>query len=200
MVISKQYVSESYSNCPMCSSTSPKENILIINSNHACLADFSLLTIVSDQLAVTSSWTDCGSVPWMSPELIDPERFGFEESQPTRASDCYALGMVIYEVLSGKRPFAPNSLPVVIRMIVEGKRPGRPQGRSGELFTNIIWEVVEHCWEVQPGDRINAKEVLLGLEDGVLLLRPTNNPNRDTEMGGEVVPLLQEPAPAPYEV
>ena len=37
----------------------------------------------------------------MSPELLIPERFGVHESEagrPTRQSDCYALGMVIYEV------------------------------------------------------------------------------------------------------
>jgi len=37
----------------------------------------------------------------MSPELLDPERFGIPElegNRPTRQSDCYALGMVIYEV------------------------------------------------------------------------------------------------------
>jgi len=37
----------------------------------------------------------------MSPELLDPERLGIPESEdnrPTRQSDCYALGMVIYEV------------------------------------------------------------------------------------------------------
>jgi len=37
----------------------------------------------------------------MSPELLDPERFGIpdsEDNRPTRQSDCYALGMVIYEV------------------------------------------------------------------------------------------------------
>jgi len=37
----------------------------------------------------------------MSPELLDPERLGMPESEgnrPTRQSDCYALGMVIYEV------------------------------------------------------------------------------------------------------
>ena len=35
------------------------------------------------------------------PELLDPERFGMPESEgdrPTRPSDCYALGMVVYEV------------------------------------------------------------------------------------------------------
>ena len=37
----------------------------------------------------------------MSPELLDLERFGVPESEdnrPTMQSDCYALGMVIYEV------------------------------------------------------------------------------------------------------
>ena len=47
------------------------------------------------------SFTGGGTRRWMSPELLDPERFGIPESEdnrPTRQSDCYALGMVIYEV------------------------------------------------------------------------------------------------------
>jgi len=47
------------------------------------------------------SFTGGGTYRWMSPELLDPERFGIplvEGDRPTRQSDCYALGMVIYEV------------------------------------------------------------------------------------------------------
>ena len=47
------------------------------------------------------SFTAGGTYRWMSPELLDPELFGIPESEgdrPTRQSDCYALGMVIYEV------------------------------------------------------------------------------------------------------
>ena len=47
------------------------------------------------------SFTPGGTVRWMSPEFLDPERFGIlgsEGGRPTRESDCYALGMVIYEV------------------------------------------------------------------------------------------------------
>ena len=33
----------------------------------------------------------------MSPELLDPLRFG-SSGRSTRESDCYALGMVVYEV------------------------------------------------------------------------------------------------------
>jgi len=34
----------------------------------------------------------------MSPELLDPERFGASDDRPTKQSDCYAFGMVVYEV------------------------------------------------------------------------------------------------------
>jgi len=47
------------------------------------------------------SFTSGGTRRWMSPELLHPERFEMPESEdnrPTRQSDCYALGMVIYEV------------------------------------------------------------------------------------------------------
>ena len=38
-----------------------------------------------------------GTLCWMSPELLDPPRFG-SDGCLTRESDCYALGMVIYEI------------------------------------------------------------------------------------------------------
>ena len=47
------------------------------------------------------TFTAGGTYRWMSPELLYPERFGISQSEgdrPTRQSDCYALGMVIYEV------------------------------------------------------------------------------------------------------
>ena len=120
----------------------------------------------------------------MSPELLDPKRFGLEDSRPTKPSDCCALGMVVYEVLSGERPFAPNSSPVVIRMILEGKRPGRPQGHMGEQFTDSIWEVTERCWEAQPGDRSNAKAVLVSLEEGRPGARNSIRNQSQVEFGG----------------
>ena len=43
----------------------------------------------------------------MSPELLDPSRFG-SDGLPSRESDCYALGMAIYEV-SGFLSLSPWS-------------------------------------------------------------------------------------------
>ena len=138
-------------------------NILVDRKGRACLADFSLLTVVSGQSTRISSSTEGGTVQWMSPELLDPERFNLEGSHPTKESDCYALGMVVYEVLSGQTPFAPSKAPVVIWMVLEGRRPARPQGAEGRLFTDAIWGVLELCWKAQPSERTSVEAVFQGL-------------------------------------
>jgi len=105
-----------------------------------------------------------GTFRWMSPELLDPESFSLTESRPTKESDCYALGMVVYEVLSGQVLFAQIASPVVIRMVLEGKRPGRPPGGERNQLTDGIWGVLELCWKPRPSDRASAKAVLQSLE------------------------------------
>ena len=55
------------------------------------MAEFT--TALLSETAVSPGGTLC----WMSPELLDPSRFG-SNGRPTPESDCYALGMVIYEV------------------------------------------------------------------------------------------------------
>lgn len=100
----------------------------------------------------------------MSPELLNPDGFGFADSRPTKESDCYALGMVIYEVLSGQVPFRFWRDFVAMQKVIGGLRPERPEGEMGMLFTDSIWELVQLCWMHQPGDRISAENVLLGLE------------------------------------
>jgi len=100
----------------------------------------------------------------MSPELLDPEGFGLKDSRPTKESDCYALGMVVYEVLSGQTPFASSRGFTIISKVLGGERPERPHGEQGKLFTDALWRVLERCWRPQPSDRTGAKDVLLCLE------------------------------------
>ena len=47
------------------------------------------------------SFNSGGTARWMSPELLDPDRLGITDYRPTKQSDCYALGMVVYEVRAG---------------------------------------------------------------------------------------------------
>jgi len=154
---------------------------MIDNNGRACLTGFSLLTIASDQSTTKSSREMSGTVRWMSPELFHPGAFGLRDSHPKKESDCYALGMVIYEVLSGRTPFASYSLFATMSRVLDGERPKRPRGNAGELFTDDIWVILELCWKQQPGDRISAEAVLLHLQRIPSPLSPPPNVGGDSE-------------------
>jgi len=120
--------------------------------------------IGSDQSGATSSTTEGGTIPWMSPERLDPYRFGLQECHPTKESDCYALGMVVYEVLSGRVPFVPHRGPIVISKVLGGERPERPLEEEGVRFTDTIWKTLEDCWKPRPSDRPSLDIVLRCLQ------------------------------------
>ena len=131
-------------------------------------------------------FTHGGSIRWMSPELIDPKGFGVEGNRPTKMSDCYAFGMVIYEVgvsvgdfmlqvlkftqvLCGHVPYhsMPRGLPVMIA-ILEGVRPEKPENAMDLEFTEALWETVERCWVEDWSARPDVKNILSCLS-GTLL-------------------------------
>ena len=152
----------------------PKDNILINRDGHASLTDFCLAMTISDQQTFLPPYIENGTTRWMSPELLAPDMFGLEKSRPTKESDRYALGMTIYEVLSGQGPFASFNSSVAIRKVAGGERPERPQGDDGRHFTDGVWRVIQCFWEHQPHDRIRAKAILSGLEGNLAPLEPPN--------------------------
>ena len=115
----------------------------------------------------------------MSPELIDPQRFGFKKSRPTKSSDCYALGMVIYETVSGNLPFHEHTDPTVVMKVLKGEHPPR-----GTRFTRSLWKMLELCWTFQLSDRPSIEDVLRGLEMASNLSEPPL-PGADEEMEGD---------------
>jgi hypothetical protein len=112
----------------------------------------------------------------MSPELIDPRRFGLKDSRPTISSDCYALGMVIYETINGNLPFHEYSDLAVVIKVLAGERPPR-----GVLFERSLWKLLEQCWTSQPYDRPSIEDVLQCLEMVSNLLEP-HPPEADEEI------------------
>jgi hypothetical protein len=93
----------------------------------------------------------------MSPELLNPEQFNLKDSRPTKESDCYALGMVILEVLSGQPPFARDTTFVVMRKVTEGEFPERPEEAR---FTDDLWRTLKQCWSYEPKSRPTIEAVL----------------------------------------
>ena len=87
-------------------------NVLINNSFRACLIGFGLSNshgvehrVLSNDSSISvssdgssMSIIEGGTLRWMSPELLNPDQFGISGMRSTKQSDCYALGMLVYEV------------------------------------------------------------------------------------------------------
>ena len=159
-----------------------KANILIDETGCARLADFGLLTIISDpeSFLSSSSYTQGGTVRWISPERIVPQEFELKDGRPTESSDCYSLGMVIYETISGNPPFHEHRDITVSVKVLKGEHPPRGAG-----FTEGLWKMLEMCWAFQPNNRPSIKDVLQRLElVPIPLETPNSGASEETGKGG----------------
>ena len=81
-----------------------------------------------------------GTTRWMSPELLAPEQFGVPQSEgdrPTRQSDCYALGMVIYEVGTFGHH---NSILLVLKIPSSALLTGKVRNAGCSAFTKLNFQ------------------------------------------------------------
>lgn len=87
-------------------------NILISQQGQVYLSDFGLARRIDDQSSLTASGTILGTPSYMAPE----QAAGINASVGP-ASDQYSLGVVLYQVLTGRVPFRGNIQQVLQRVI-----------------------------------------------------------------------------------
>jgi serine/threonine-protein kinase len=93
-------------------------NILIASDGTVKLTDFGIARRPSDTL-VTLEGVMIGSPHYISPEQT--------ANQPaTASSDIWALGVVLYEMVVGKVPFAGENIPATLYQIAHGEMPALP--------------------------------------------------------------------------
>lgn len=74
-----------------------QSNILVDKDGHVRVADFGLTGFQNATLASKTTNRN-GSIQWMAPELLDPERYGLDRFKRTTNSDVYAFACVCSEV------------------------------------------------------------------------------------------------------
>ncbi|KAF9646421.1 kinase-like protein [Thelephora ganbajun] len=130
-------------------------NILMSNEKppRARLTDFGLNAIMFDAFSMSRT-----SVNWTAPEIFAPGGFDF---RPTYASDVYALGMVIYEVLTGRSPFYKRGKSELAYQVVqENMRPLRPQDSERLGITDSVWDTMVTCWDKKVSARLQIESVI----------------------------------------
>ena len=107
-------------------------NILVTADGTPKLLDFGIARILDPDLLLDSGELTIAGIHPMTPEYASPEQVRGEPVTP--ASDQYALGVLLYELLAGRRPYRlrHRHLPEIAQIICEEipERPSVAFGRS----------------------------------------------------------------------
>ena len=91
-------------------------NMLLRDDAFAYLADFGIARLLERESGLTEAGSLVGTPEYMAPELF--------EHQASQSSDIYALGIVLYFMLTGKLPFTgPHPLAIVQKQLHESPTP-----------------------------------------------------------------------------
>ncbi|NOZ86619.1 MAG: protein kinase [Deltaproteobacteria bacterium] len=147
--------------------------------------DFGLAQITApgaprQQERLTDTGMICGTPEYMSPEQARGEKLDSR-------SDIYSLGVIIYQMLTGKLPFeAPNPIDIVTRHLQE--RPTPPRRLRPDLnIPKTMERICLKCLQKRRGDRYqNAEALFEKLEDYSTSLKLPKMAKRMEEIEEEV--------------
>jgi serine/threonine protein kinase len=124
------------------------ENVLLTRAGRAKVADFGLARTV-DQSSLTTQGRILGTAVYMSPEQVRGQR-------ATAASDVYAFGVMLYEAITGDRPFTADTQLGYLYQHAEVDPP-RPVIRGS--YPAALAGLALACLAKEPGDRPAMSEV-----------------------------------------
>ena len=124
------------------------QNVLIGIDGSIKLTDFGIVSVYNNANAerLTTSGMTLGTVQYFAPEQAQGEIV-------TPAADVYSLGIVMYEMLTGRLPFDGNS-PVVVAMQHIQDKP-EPPGQFNPDIPASLEEIILRCLEKKPGARFS---------------------------------------------
>ena len=155
-------------------------NIMLAGGTEVKIADFGAAALKKSQVVQTAA---LGSPYYMSPEQIEGKPLNFH-------SDMYSLGAVIYELLTGKRPFVAENLEALMGRILKLEPKPPSELRSG--LPKAIDAIVLRALEKKPEYRYPTwTDFALDLSKvGELVLPPGTIPDSEKYVTLKNVPML----------
>ncbi|MGD9843560.1 MAG: protein kinase [Steroidobacteraceae bacterium] len=117
-------------------------NLMLTQSNDVRIIDFGIALVADSDISRIEGIA--GSPSYMSPEQVQSEDL-------TNRSDIYSLGAVMYELLTGYRPFRASNLSKLLHQIVFATAP--PIHTVRPDIPELIEEVVAKALQKDPGKR-----------------------------------------------
>jgi len=135
-------------------------NILIREDNSVKVTDFGIARAVSSS-TITNTGNVIGSVHYFSPEQA---RGGYVDEK----SDIYSLGVVMYEMLTGRLPFEGES-PIAVALKHIQEEPELPS-RINSRIPKAIEAIIMKCMEKEVSKRYNsASEIINDLRQSLVM-------------------------------
>jgi len=130
-------------------------NIMLDSTGRIRITDFGLAGIAA---SIQGAEVRAGTPAYMAPEQLAGK-------EVTIKSDLYSLGLILYEILTGKRVFDAATLPELMRLREESA-PGKPSSIVGALDP-LLERVIMRCLEKDPALRpASALQVAAALPGG----------------------------------
>ncbi len=177
------------------------ENILLGRSREALLSDFGI-ALVSQTSRSQVSANIVGTVAYMAPEQI--------QGKAGQASDQYALAVVVYEWITGERPFQGSFTEIAVQHAVTPppplrlKRPDLPPEVEEVVLTALHKDPQQRYPHVQAFAAAleqaitgTDQQVMPTLPSGSSLFPTTAQSSATVEPTLLAVPFAQEPTPVP---
>ncbi len=131
-------------------------NILINDDGRIKVTDFGVARLESSTLTVMGDIVG-------TPHYMAPEQFGGQAATP--ATDLYQVGVILYELLTGQRPFKGNNVEIMRQVMSE--RPANPSTLNAEITWQLDW-VVQKALAKDPGERFaSAREFADALKGAI---------------------------------
>jgi serine/threonine protein kinase len=126
-------------------------NVIVTPEGRAVVLDFGLAKLAG-QLDLTVAGSTLGTAPYMSPEQL--------EAQATdRRTDIWSLGVMLYEMVSGSRPFRGEYQQALSYAILNLQPSPLPEDLRTE------WNIVQRCLRKNPDERFQS---VTGLAEALL--------------------------------
>lgn len=149
-------------------------NLLVDEHGTVKIADFGVARLLDSEGVMTA---ETGTYRWMAPEIIEHKAYD-------QKADVYSFGIVLWELLTGRVPYADRTpLQAAVGVVQNGLRPDIPPSTPAGLA-----DIMRLCWQREPSVRPSFETLKRKFEEmyekALAQQELDDTPKKDVKKGG----------------